>query len=514
LSIVDNNALNVRNTTTFEAWIYPVGWGEGSTGRIFDKNQTTAYAFLITNTSSNIQQIRVYFGNSVYYSDNYTISLNSWQHVVVTFDVSLSSEQVKIYVNGIQRGVGTRTSTIPVNSESLYIGNRAGLDRTFNGIIDEVRIYNRALSQEEINASYNNGLYRLHNKFTNLPTGTYSYYAYAIDAFGNLGKSETRTVTLNYLYGCNVNPGRILSDPTWNSNEYRDLSANKLSCDAIRIWPWNGWKYSDLESIGSWAASKDIKIEPVLVTDIATFNISGFPDDLTTSKANFTTFVNNLKTNARSFYDQIYAWDVNNEPNLGNTNELNWVKNMLNYVYSENNSHLVTVGIGKQRTMKHDLQLIAAYENISSVHFYYPAIDRGADCSACTPLSKVCNSTCACYFTLSMFPVDVNLTWFINDIVKTDLITAGVPNQQIDIQEFGTPICPKDGYGCTDIATQGQWFNTFFTTIQDLKDAGDTQIRNLFFWQLKGACGIPFGVINDTDFSLYPAGSVIADFYR
>lgn len=34
------------------------------------------------------------------------------------------------------------------------------------------------------------------NNFTNLAIGTYTYYAYSIDTFGNLGKSETRTVIL------------------------------------------------------------------------------------------------------------------------------------------------------------------------------------------------------------------------------------------------------------------------------------------------------------------------------
>jgi len=67
----------------------------------------------------------------------------------------------------------------------------------FNGTIDEVRIWNRALSEEEINASYNAGLYRLYHNFTNEPDGTYTYTAYVQDISSNVNQTETRTITID-----------------------------------------------------------------------------------------------------------------------------------------------------------------------------------------------------------------------------------------------------------------------------------------------------------------------------
>jgi len=76
------------------------------------------------------------------------------------------------------------------------IGNRIALDRTFNGRMDDIRIFNRALSPDEIKASYDAGSYRLFNNFTNLPAGVYNYMAYGQDLSGNVNQTETRTLTM------------------------------------------------------------------------------------------------------------------------------------------------------------------------------------------------------------------------------------------------------------------------------------------------------------------------------
>ena len=81
---------------------------------------------------------------------------NTWQYVTV---VRNSSNQATFYINGIQsdsanQAVGTPTGGSTVN----YIGNRGSLgDLFFNGSIDDVRIYNRALSAGEVQRLYQMG---------------------------------------------------------------------------------------------------------------------------------------------------------------------------------------------------------------------------------------------------------------------------------------------------------------------------------------------------------------------
>ena len=83
-------------------------------------------------------------------------SLNVWYHVAGVYNAS--ARTLDIYVNGVLNN-GTLSGTIPasqINSAvNVNIGRRSGGGFYFNGVIDDVRIYNRALSQAEIQADMN-----------------------------------------------------------------------------------------------------------------------------------------------------------------------------------------------------------------------------------------------------------------------------------------------------------------------------------------------------------------------
>ena len=77
---------------------------------------------------------------------------NQWHHVV-TVNTPTS---IETYVDGILQNTMTGTWTATTNTDSLYIGNRdSNGTTTFSGMIDEVRVYNRALTESEIKALYN-----------------------------------------------------------------------------------------------------------------------------------------------------------------------------------------------------------------------------------------------------------------------------------------------------------------------------------------------------------------------
>ena len=84
-------------------------------------------------------------------------SLNVWYHVAGVYNAS--ARTLDIYVNGVLNN-GTLSGTVPasqINSAvNVNIGRRSGGGGYyFNGVIDDVRIYNRALSQAEIQADMN-----------------------------------------------------------------------------------------------------------------------------------------------------------------------------------------------------------------------------------------------------------------------------------------------------------------------------------------------------------------------
>ena len=202
-----DNAGNFKDDITIMAWINPRTTGEGGSGRIVSKNDAAGYVFYINNAAGLGWMINT---TSIVETTSGSIPYNTWSHVVATFDKDLVSTQLKIYINGVIKGNGTRTAAMPTNSNPLLIGNRIALDRTFNGRMDDIRIFNRALSPDEIKASYDAGSYRLFNNFTNLPAGVYNYTAYGQDLSGNVNQTETRTLNLNLIAASSIS----FRDPT------------------------------------------------------------------------------------------------------------------------------------------------------------------------------------------------------------------------------------------------------------------------------------------------------------
>jgi len=86
-------------------------------------------------------------------STNASIPTGTWTHVAATYDPSPGNE-VRLYING-QLDNSTNFAHGPIDSSdsALTIGNRMG-QHYFDGTIDEVAIYNRALSAEEIAELY------------------------------------------------------------------------------------------------------------------------------------------------------------------------------------------------------------------------------------------------------------------------------------------------------------------------------------------------------------------------
>jgi hypothetical protein len=143
---------------TLVAWVNPVTAGGNSTGRIFDK---------VTF---------IFFGNNSTATDTFTfeharagtigrwrmpssqMSFSVWQHVAVTYDGSSTTNDPIFYHDGVSVTVtemSTPTSTIASDAaNSLQIANVVANNRTFDGRIEDARVYNRILSAQEIATIY------------------------------------------------------------------------------------------------------------------------------------------------------------------------------------------------------------------------------------------------------------------------------------------------------------------------------------------------------------------------
>lgn len=81
--------------------------------------------------------------------------LNTWKHVVYITDPQLGQ---MIYINGVQSGTSSATGAICASTNDLLFGAdqhiSLGLERFFNGKLDDIGIWNRVLSASEINSLY------------------------------------------------------------------------------------------------------------------------------------------------------------------------------------------------------------------------------------------------------------------------------------------------------------------------------------------------------------------------
>ena len=191
------------NEITIEAWIYL----NNITGEYSIVNK---YVYAGANERSYILTVEdgvIWFGlssdgtwsNTTFLNSSKKIMNNTWTHIAAISD----GKTMKIFINGVQD-----PSTKPAPAEihdspyDLYIGRwmystEGDWTYAFDGIIDEIRILNRALSEEEIESDYALG------------KGRHSVTVYGKDLAGNWNSS---TVYFNIVCG-NTSPSIIAFSP-------------------------------------------------------------------------------------------------------------------------------------------------------------------------------------------------------------------------------------------------------------------------------------------------------------
>ncbi|MBU0568891.1 LamG domain-containing protein, partial [bacterium] len=138
---------------TVEAWIKTPGTVDYA-NVIAKYNPTTGLSGYCFNVSvTGVMRFDI-MGASTYSTGggNKNIKDNQWHHIVGVF----TGSQIIVYTDGVA-GVPTSWSTLTYTQYALYIGTSPTGLRRFSGLIDEVAIYNRALSASEIQQHYEAG---------------------------------------------------------------------------------------------------------------------------------------------------------------------------------------------------------------------------------------------------------------------------------------------------------------------------------------------------------------------
>lgn len=191
------------NSITLSAWIYPAGATEDSGnfgGGIISKYSGTGNSYGVFYESETSKRF-TFYGNGTNITTLNDYDYGNWYYLAVVSN----STYAKIYVNGILDNSGDTNKVNLFSKEVMSIGQSitTGGGHGFNGTIDEVKVYSREMTADEINKSYYSNLYQddadswiLSINQTGLVTGeSYTYYSKVCDLAGNCNNTETRTIT-------------------------------------------------------------------------------------------------------------------------------------------------------------------------------------------------------------------------------------------------------------------------------------------------------------------------------
>jgi hypothetical protein len=235
IEVPHNPNLVMTNAMTISVWINKnadVAWQRVIAKSAWPNND---YVLLFNDAGKVYGSIKT--GGVLKYTpvSDSALSNSVWYQVAVTYDNSL----FRLYVNGVEQGTATPVSgVIENNAGPLRIGSDPCNSDYFNGLIDEARVYNRALSEDEIRAQYQ-------RKKTTSPEPTVSFGTEKGNVFSTPILPYYKVVTIN-------NSGTALTDYQFNialdSSDTSFWSHVKSDGGDIRI-------YDDSTELAYWIES-------------------------------------------------------------------------------------------------------------------------------------------------------------------------------------------------------------------------------------------------------------------
>jgi hypothetical protein len=147
VSVPDANSLDLTNAMTLEAWVRPTTVSNYRTVLVKETAGNLVYALYASSTfgGSGVQRPSAWiFADGL--GPTTALPVNTWSHIATTYDRT----NWRFYVNGVQVATRAYTPAIQASTGALRIGGNSIWSEWFAGQIDEVRVYDRALSAAEV----------------------------------------------------------------------------------------------------------------------------------------------------------------------------------------------------------------------------------------------------------------------------------------------------------------------------------------------------------------------------
>ena len=190
ITVPDDNTLDISAAITLEAWCYATK-NSGIQNVISKSSNSANNGYIFPRTDNGWSSVIIYFhiaGGFRTLSAPYP-SLNAWHHLAATYD----GASIKLYINGALAASMAQTGAITTNGNPLALGNQTGFSEYFGGYADEMRVWNVARTQAEIQNNMNReldpatqtGLVSYYTFNQGIAAGTNTGLARVIDQKGN-----------------------------------------------------------------------------------------------------------------------------------------------------------------------------------------------------------------------------------------------------------------------------------------------------------------------------------------
>ncbi|MBN8584100.1 MAG: T9SS type A sorting domain-containing protein [Ignavibacteria bacterium] len=238
-------SLNIIGSLTMEAWVYPTV-NSGVRYIIFKGNASNGY-YLRLN-SNNTVSLGTNGTNRI--TSTAVIPAGKWSHVAGSYDVSING--YKLFVNGLEDAsvISIINSTPNNNTDSLLIGKFGA--NTFTGLMDEVRIWTKAVNPTMVRRSFRTSLSISNGQYVSL------LFSMPFQRINSSGTSFTiqdlslNPISVNPTYNRGVTAVDLSSRPSdylsgneslvfeGNNDSYAEIATNSLNSitGAMTIEAW------------------------------------------------------------------------------------------------------------------------------------------------------------------------------------------------------------------------------------------------------------------------------------
>lgn len=136
--------MGTTNEFTMAAWIKPNGIQGDYTGMIIGDGGNGAFGF---NFRPNNELAYHWPGGQWWWSSGLTVPSNEWSHVAIV----INTNSITLYLNGVGVTHNVTPEAIDLDNTEMLLGSYLGWGgRNFKGFIDEVKIWNRSLTTDEL----------------------------------------------------------------------------------------------------------------------------------------------------------------------------------------------------------------------------------------------------------------------------------------------------------------------------------------------------------------------------